>query len=194
MPEFIADTDGTVCHLQWEDLADFTQGYLEAMLFTETSCIPMTEWHDEESQEQVREGQADGCIPADAGFGDIFPASFEKAQTDCMAFEHKAHDLLMEAYQGGYSRSQAGRDFWFTRNGHGVGFWDRKELEPRGAWEALGSPRVDEPNWSKWRDICDNSLGNRLTAIAKEFGEVYVSFSEAEDDASPTGYGFVYME
>lgn len=24
-----------------------------------------------------------------------------------------------------YTEIQAGRDFWFTRNGHGVGFWDR---------------------------------------------------------------------
>lgn len=30
---------------------------------------------------------------------------------------------LVEAEPGGMG--QAGRDFWFTRQGHGVGFWDR---------------------------------------------------------------------
>lgn len=27
-----------------------------------------------------------------------------------------------------YDETQAGRDYWFTRNGHGVGFWDREQL------------------------------------------------------------------
>lgn len=39
----------------------------------------------------------------------------------------------------------AGHDFWLTRNGHGAGFWD-------GDW----------PN-----------TGDKLTAIAKQFGEVW---------------------
>ena len=28
----------------------------------------------------------------------------------------------------GYNLSQLGHDFWLTRNGHGTGFWDRKEI------------------------------------------------------------------
>ena len=26
-----------------------------------------------------------------------------------------------------FDREQAGRDLWYTRNGHGVGFWDRDD-------------------------------------------------------------------
>lgn len=194
MPEFIADTDGTVCNLQWGDLADFTQGYLEAMLFTNTSCIPMTEWHTEESREQVREGQADGDLPNDAGFGDLFPKSFEATQMDCIAFEHKAHDLLMQAYAQGYDRKQAGRDFWFTRNRHGVGFLDRKELEGPDCWKSFGSPKVGDPRWQEYIKARDDDLAHKLDAMASEFGEVYVSFSEEDDDSSPTGYGFIYLQ
>jgi hypothetical protein len=41
-------------------------------------------------------------------------------------------------------QGQAGHDFWLTRNGHGAGFWDR----------GLGE------------------LGDKLTAISKDFGEL----------------------
>jgi len=41
---------------------------------------------------------------------------------------------------------QIGHDFWLTRNGHGTGFWDR----------GLGD------------------VGNKLTTLSKEFGEVWL--------------------
>jgi hypothetical protein len=46
----------------------------------------------------------------------------------------------------GLDPSQVGHDFWLTRNGHGAGFWDR----------GLGEP------------------GDKLTDIAKHFGEVWL--------------------
>jgi hypothetical protein len=42
---------------------------------------------------------------------------------------------------------QLGHDFWLTRNGHGAGFWDR-------FW-----------------DCPEAEMGDRLTAIAKTYGE-----------------------
>lgn len=50
----------------------------------------------------------------------------------------------------GYER--LGHDFWLTRNGHGAGFWD-------GDWDR------DEP------DIGPMLLGDRLTTLAKNYGE-----------------------
>ena len=173
MPEFIADTDGTVHGLEWSDLASFTQGYIEAMLFTETSCIPMVEWEDPESQERLEEGTADGNIPMDAGFGDIHPDTFDRIQADCIAFEHQAavalglSSLAQLRNDRDYTMAQAGRDFWFTRNGHGVGFWDRQELD-------------------------EDGFGEALSKIAKGFGETWASFNP--DPASPTGYGYIWLD
>lgn len=187
MPEFIADTAGTVHGLTWDDLNKFTQGYIEAMLFTETSPVySMCEWFEPEAQAAIEDE-----LPGDAGFGDLHPDAFAEIQSDCIAFEHKAAELLAAAYQQGYTPDQAGRDFWFTRNGHGCGFWDRKELETPGLWEAHGSPRVDEPGWAAYIAEQDNSLGRKLTDIAEEFGQVWAHFGEGE--GSPTGYGYIYM-
>jgi len=175
MPEFIADTDGTIDlggHiLAYDDLSPFVQGYIECILFTETaSGISMVEWNDPENVEDVEEGRADGSIPEDSGFGDIHPQSFARIIADCEAFQAEAADLLEQAYERDYDATQAGRDFWFTRCGHGVGFWDRRELESDG-------------------------LGDNLSAIARRYGDKYASFGTAANgEESPTGYGFVFVE
>lgn len=185
MPEFIADTDGTVNGMEWDDLSPFVQGYFEAMLFTNVADgISMVEWEEPENQEAIREGQADGSIPGDSGFGDIHPDSVATAIADCEAFQKEAEALLSEAlgytmpgYTVGdgslpdshrpardYDEAAAGRDFWFTRCGHGVGYWDR-----------------DLPG----------ELGDKLSDIARTYGNVDADFSPNE--ASPTGYGYVYL-
>lgn len=154
-------------------LPDFVQGYIEAMFFTNASCIPMVEFHTEESQHRVREGQADGDLPQDAGFLDLHPDALAEIERDCAAFITKAEKPLADAYEAGtrvrgcpqnYGESDAGRDFWFTRNGHGVGFWDRE----------LGE------------------TGDQLSAIAEKFGEVNPWFTEP-DPTSPTGHGWVQL-
>lgn len=181
MPEFIADKAGTVNGLEWDDLSPFLQGYIECMLFTETSNIPMTEWHTEESQEAIREGQSDGNIPQDAGFSDIHPDTLAKMHLDCAAFQDAARHLLSQAYgkpertRNGpvpYDANRAGMDFWYSRNGHGTGFWDR--------------------------DLGD--IGDQLAALcgweARDttgLGEVNVWFSETPEEDSPTGYGYIHI-
>jgi hypothetical protein len=47
--------------------------------------------------------------------------------------------------------SRAGHDFWLTRNGHGAGFWD-------GDWDDEEHP----------------DRGDRLTAAAKRYHELYL--------------------
>lgn len=72
--------------------------------------------------------------------------AIESAQHDCDEFRKAAGDLLTEAYgRVGYDESRAGNDFLLTRNGHGAGFWGRRELEA-------------------------GDLGDRLTVFASQFG------------------------
>ncbi len=169
MPDFLEtfDDTGDVAGTDFTDLSPFTQGYIQALFFTnESPGYYMTMWDTEDTQHDLEEGYMDGCLPADAGFSDLNPDTLARIHTDCRDFERKASRLLSIAYSRGYEREQAGRDFWFTRNGHGVGFWDRKELEA-------------------------DDLGRELSDIAKTFGETWVSFDP--DDASPTGYGYVNL-
>lgn len=188
MPQFVMDQEGTVSGNRFEDLSPFLQGYIECMLFTNcASGISMVEWDEPENQEAVTEGQADGSIPTDSGFGDIYPDSFMRMFLDCSDFQAKARHLLSQVYghtfsayvvgdgtlpdshrpAWDYDAKAAGRDFWYTRNGHGVGFWDR----------GLGD------------------IGDKLSDIAREFGEVNAFFGNAvSGDESPTGYGFVFVE
>jgi hypothetical protein len=171
MPQFEMEKDGEVQGLEFADLSPFVQGYLEAMFFTnEATGISMVDWTDPEVQHDIREGYADGDLPADAGFSDIYPGSLKTAIEECEAFQKEAKALLDLAYQRTYDEAQAGRDFWFTRCGHGVGYWDRDELDA-------------------------DDLGGKLTAVAETYGNRDASFGDAADGSeSPTGYGWVFIE
>ena len=76
--------------------------------------------------------------------------------------------------RSGYCEEQAGRDFWFTRQGHGAGFWDREELRrdlakrDDGTWTDTG----EEEGLPFW-----GSLGDELSDLAIEAGEVYCQVS-----------------
>ena len=72
----------------------------------------------------------------------------EEQTIDCLCFYNKSHYYFPDG-----TIEQAGYDFWFTRNGHGVGFWDRPEL--------YGS-----------------SISEDMTERAKWFDEVYVLTNE----------------
>lgn len=167
MPVFEMNKEGTVNGQEFEDLSPFLQGYIECMLFTNCcTAISMVEWEEPENQESVREGQADGCIPTDAGFGDIEPDTLIQMHADCSDFQSVNRHLLSRAYARGYDEVQAGRDFWYTRCGHGVGYWDREVLEADG-------------------------LGEALSEAASAAGERWADFYPTEDSA--TGYGYVYL-
>lgn len=80
----------------------FTEAYIDAALFSEV------------------DGDGD---PLDANHDvhSIHPDTLAKMVADCAAFQ-AAHPTDDE--------SQAGHDFWLTRNGHGAGFWDGDWPEP----------------------------------------------------------------
>lgn len=91
----------------YSSLDSFTQGYIEAMFFTDAS------------------DPDDGDL-ADASFAELAPEAFARIIKDCEAFQTTHAALLAEACgHDGYDMERAGNDYWYTRNGHGVGFWDR---------------------------------------------------------------------
>lgn len=114
MPEFILNGRDS---LGFRNLDEFVQGYVEAAFFTAPSP-----------------DEAEGGIPKDCGFHDLPAETVKAMQTDCerfVAVNAEALDAMIgaewdgTAKYGPYNAADAGRDFWFTRNGHGVGFWDR---------------------------------------------------------------------
>ena len=179
MPEFILDKSGIVLGqpAPWEGgglkadgawtfgaLSPIVRGYIEAMFFTE--CDPSI------NKDEVEQGHEyiDGSIPSDVGFSDLHPDALAAIIRDCGAFHVQGRDLIREADgKGDYAKpeydtgEQVGHDFWMTRNGHGVGFWDR----------GLGE------------------IGDKLSAVAREFGEPQVWFA---DHVTHGQAPFVYHE
>ena len=115
-----------------DDLETFFDAYVEAALFST----------NDESDER-------GGEPLDANYGpeDLSEQAEDKMIADCKKFLDRAWPLIEEAPDliERYPKVDiAGGDFWFTRNGHGTGFW------------AHGWPK---------------EIGQKLTQLAKRFGE-----------------------
>lgn len=67
------------------------------------------------------------------------------------SFFNESQSILDET---DYTHDQACHDFYFTRCGHGVGFWEN--------------------------DHCNEKQGGLLTNIAKKYNEVYITESEGK--------------
>lgn len=80
--------------------------------------------------------------PEGCGISEFSEEAKKAAREECEDF--LAYEGVEAMIGGNYS--QAGHDFWLTRNGHGAGFWDRDE--------ALYGP----------------GNGQKLTAISKTYG------------------------
>lgn len=115
---------------------DFTREYLTAAMFTdqpEEWCTPG------EFQESER-----------ANIGRMTVDTIRKAAGDCKRFRELASAAGIDIDDfDHYEQMSAARDFWYTRNGHGAGFWD-------GDWE--------------------KSIGEKLTSISKMFQETGLDF------------------
>ena len=98
------------------ELDSFESAYIECMLWASTDFC-----EEDEEPEHLD----------DKGFNiwDLAPETLELVKSDCKSFQELAKNELDRAYAGingiYYDESQAGHDFWLTRNGHGAGFWDR---------------------------------------------------------------------
>lgn len=53
---------------------------------------------------------------------EIAPVSLRRMAQDCLHFQFNNHQSLMACYGPSYSRTEAGRDFWLTRNRQTEGF------------------------------------------------------------------------
>ena len=105
MPEFIPNHTPT-------ELDDFTRGYLEC---AEWLAYVMSDRPDTSLTDEER----DRC----RGFTKKAIASAKRV---CKDFQDSNADLLTIYYEKlEFNESQAGHDFWLTRNRHGSGFWDR---------------------------------------------------------------------
>lgn len=170
MPEYVLPSADAPA---FQELDAFTQGYIEALFFTETE--PGTTRKDQMTTRgtvrkswaaRAYEGQQKD-MPGDYGPDDLAPRALERIKADCAAFQ-AAHAVdLEQAYsETDYSPEQAGRDLWFTRNGHGVGFWDRDALD----WFAASD------NGRKLQDTLSDgarALGSRDAYVGDD-GKVYV--------------------
>lgn len=127
MPEFELDHGGAEGSKAFDALDSFTQGYVTAMFFT------ATDWSDKDESDNPNEHP-------DWTFADLSVQTLLRINADCAAFQKAGHDsyLAIENYEirhkqqeaGSDSIEAAGRDFWYTRNGHGCGFWDGDWPEP----------------------------------------------------------------
>lgn len=109
MPEFILDHGSAEGLKQFDALDAFTQGYIEAMFFTETGT-------GDDAEDDLEH----------ASFAELAPETLERIRRDCADFqEGNANHLGAFKEITGRPIDHAGHDFWLTRNGHGAGFWDR---------------------------------------------------------------------
>lgn len=88
------------------DLKEFIVGYIEAIFFT-----------SEDEEAGIGESDID----------ELSLAAKQAIVNECAAFYLANKQDLNDAFSDyNYSFDTAGQDFWLSRNGHGVGFWDRR--------------------------------------------------------------------
>ena len=83
-------------------------------------------------------GQGEYAEHDDWTIDNIAPEAYDAMVKDCLSFMDACWDDIH------LDLAHAGRDFWYTRNGHGCGFWD-------GDWP--------------------EAIGGRLTYACKAYGE-----------------------
>lgn len=87
--------------------------------------------------------------------------TLEKMIRDCKDFQQKYGEIY---YNAGWSDTEAGHDFWLTRNGHGTGFWDRG-----------------------YNDEEKEEVGKILTKAAKSYGEFNLYLGDGAYDGMICG-------
>lgn len=111
---------------------EFLRAYIETALWSST--------YEKNGQD---------CCPfdRDSGIEDLHPLTLFQMMEDCQTFQRFAWSEIKD------NQSQAGHDFWLTRNRHGAGFWD-----------------------GDWKD----EVGKKLTALSHFFGETSLEIYEGK--------------
>lgn len=96
--------------MKTEIINEIINGYKEAFIFAE----PATD-HNGEYIENLDDY-------------DFSPSADERIAQDVTAFINANLAAISEAMSDGATAIQIGSDLHFTRNGHGIGFWNRPEI------------------------------------------------------------------
>jgi hypothetical protein len=124
-----------------KDLQDFTRAYLTAALW---ASVPLGEPDSEGDATLDRLGyEVENCCAETKA----------KARADCEAFARDHYGLLQEAFRPRYGWAEAGHDFFLSRNGHGAGFFDRRD---RPCWRAL---QRAAKAWGSTDNVTENDDG-----------------------------------
>lgn len=103
---FRMNADGTVHRLcNDSDLLAMVTSYAETALWSSTECS--------------EDGGMGDPLDENHGVDDIDSAAFAEMVSDCESFRDCHADLLADV-----EPSDAGHNFWLSRNGHGAGFFD----------------------------------------------------------------------
>ncbi len=135
MPQFILNDHPAP--RAYDELSTFAKSYVEAMFFT--NCD--TGEDDEDKANRL-------------GVSRLTTRSLQRIAADCAQFQTIAAPIIARVLEHG-QRDEEGiaHDLWFTRQGHGVGFWEG---------ESRGYP---------------DDTGDTLSTLAKGMGEVYPCFA-----------------
>lgn len=95
----------------FEDLCDFTKGYVTAAFWTMDDDAPSGEY------------SASGR--PEAMYDKLTPEALRSMREDCQKFTESNLELMLES---GIRGSRAGHCFWLNRNHHGSGFWDESTI------------------------------------------------------------------
>lgn len=139
--DFFGDHKETRKVTNFSDLDDFTVGYITCALWSSTNDL-----YDENSEKYSE------CLDDQYTREDINYETIKEMVMDCKNFQDNNVDLLKQYYEE-FEYEYAGHDFWLTRNGHEVGFWDR----------GLGE------------------VGEKLTEACKLYGSVSLCVAEVGD-------------
>lgn len=115
MPEYILDHGSIEGARTFHSLDEFTQGYIEALFFT------ATDWDDKDDGDNPNQSP-------DWSVDMLAPEALAAIIADCARFQAERRVDLDEVCDQerikGYDEAQAGRDFLYSRNRHGCGFWE----------------------------------------------------------------------
>ena len=131
MPAFELNKTGRA----YDSLSGFAQAYVEAMFFT--NC-------DSGDEDEFKANRL--------GTERLTRRALQRIAADCARFEADNAATIAECIAAGKTLDSIAHDFWFTRQGHGVGFWESSRGYP-------------------------GDTGAKLDAAAKKMGEVYPYFS-----------------
>lgn len=99
-------------------------GYIECALWSESCRGTARDHHADPTR--CGGDNCDSSLSHDLNFGidDLSPAAARDMGADVEGFVRSCIDERSNVFDG-IDDEAIGHDFWLTRNGHGVGFWDR---------------------------------------------------------------------